>query len=136
MASNPPAARGNGLPQISDETLRELLSVQKQELSLRVKEVERDNAEINLNKSVAQQSIEAQERDRKHDREEQTKRQKTHQNYTLLILLLILGFSCFAMYVGQTAIVIDILKIVLAFAGGMGFQAYKNSRAARDNDEE
>lgn len=128
MASGPPANRNNGLPQLTDETLRELLSVQKQELALRVKEVERDNAEINLNKSVAQQSIEAQERDRKHDREELTKRQKTHQNYTLLILLLILAFSGYAMHIGQTAIVLDILKIIIAFVGGMGFQAYRNHK--------
>lgn len=128
MASGPPANRNNGLPQLTDETLRELLSVQKQELALRVKEIERDNAEINLNKSVAQQSIEAQERDRKHDREELTKRQKTHQNYTLLILLLILVFSGYAMHIGQTAIVLDILKIIIAFVGGMGFQAYRNHK--------
>lgn len=128
MASGPPANRNNNLPQLTDETLRELLSVQKQELALRVKEVERDNAEINLNKSVAQQSIEAQERDRKHDREELTKRQKTHQNYTLLILLLILAFSGYAMHIGQTAIVLDILKIIIAFVGGMGFQAYRNHK--------
>lgn len=128
MASGSPANRNNGLPQLTDETLRELLSVQKQELALRVKEVERDNAEINLNKSVAQQSIEAQERDRKHDREELTKRQKTHQNYTLLILLLILVFSGYAMHIGQTAIVLDILKIIIAFVGGMGFQAYRNNK--------
>lgn len=128
MASGPPANRNNNIPQLTDETLRELLSVQKQELALRVKEVERDNAEINLNKSVAQQSIEAQERDRKHDREELTKRQKTHQNYTLLILLCILAFSGYAMHIGQTAIVLDILKIVIAFVGGMGFQAYKSNK--------
>jgi hypothetical protein len=128
MASGPPTNRNNNPPQLTDETLRELLSVQKQELALRVKEVGRDNAEINLNKSVAQQSIEAQERDRKHDREELTKRQKTHQNYTLLILLLILTFSGYAMHIGQTAIVLDILKIIIAFVGGMGFQAYRNNK--------
>lgn len=129
--NNQPTPRNSQVPQLTEETLRELLSVQKQELALRVKEVERDNAEINLNKSVAQQSIEAQERDRKHDREELTKRQKTHQNYTLLILLLILVFSGYAMHIGQTAIVLDILKIIIAFVGGMGFQAYRNNRNKR-----
>lgn len=48
-------------PPISEDTLRELLSVQKQELQIRLEEVKRDNAEINLNQSIAKQSIEAQE---------------------------------------------------------------------------
>lgn len=136
MANNQPANRNSQSPQLTEETLRELLSVQKQELALRVKEVERDNAEINLNKSVAQQSIEAQERDRKHDREELTKRQKTHQNYTLLILLFILAFSGYAMHIGQTAIVLDILKVIIAFVGGMGFQAYKTNKNKRLSGDE
>jgi cation transport ATPase len=127
MASNPPQQRHN-LPQFSEETLRDLLSVQKQELALRVKEVERDNAEISLNQGIAQHTIEAQERDRQHEREEQTKRQRTFQNFTILVLLIILIFAGFAMWIGQKDLVLDMLKVVVGFVGGMGFQAYKNSK--------
>lgn len=133
MATPPPANRNNGQPQLTDETLRELLAVQKQELTLRLKEVERDNAEINLNKSVAQQSIEAQERDRKHEREEHTKRQKTHQNFILIAIFAVLVFSAYAMYAGQTVLVLDMVKVVIGFVGGMGYAATR--RRKRNEDE-
>lgn len=135
MASQPPASRNNHSPQLSEDTLRELLSVQKQELVLRAKEIERDNAEINLNKSVAQQSIEAQERDRKHEREEITKRQKTHQNFVLIAAIGVLVFSGFAMYIGQSALVLDLVKVIIGFIGGMGYLAFrKHGKYNSDNN--
>lgn len=76
------ANNGNGrnqLPALSDETIKDMLSVQKQELTIRLEEVRRDHAEIGHNQSIAKQSIEAQERDRKHEREEVTKRQQSQQ---------------------------------------------------------
>ena len=116
-----------------EDTLRELLTVQKQELALKLKEVERDNAEINLNKSVAQQSIEAQERDRKHDREEQTKRQKTHQNFVLVAVVAVLAFSGYAMHVGQSALVLDLAKLLFGFVAGMGYATYKSNKQSDDD---
>ena len=134
MASSPQPSRGNGLPQLTDETLRELLALQKQELALRVKEIERDNAEINLNKSVAHQSIDAQERDRKHEREEHTKRQKTHQNFVLLGAVAVLAFSGYAMHVGQAELVLDLAKVVIGFIGGMGYAAVRKKQRNQDDD--
>ena len=134
MASSPPTPRGNGLPQLSEDTLRDLLAVQKQELTIRLKELERDNAEINRNKSVAHQSIEAQERDRKHEREELTKRQKTHQNFVLLAVVVVLVFASVAMYIGEAAIVLDLVKVVIGFVGGMGYASYR--RRSRDDEDE
>lgn len=134
--ANPPATRGgNQPPQLSEETLKNLLDVQKQELVLRLKEIERDNAEINLNKSVAQQSIDAQERDRKHEREEQTKRQRTHQNFVLIAIGCALVFSAFALYVGQAGIVLDLVKVIVGFIGGMGYAAARTYRHRRDDDQ-
>lgn len=135
MASGPPANRSNGVPQLSEDTVRELLSVQKQELSIRLKEIERDNAEIGFNKSVAQQSIDAQERDRKHEREERTKRQKTHQNFVLLAIALVLAFAFGAMYLGHAALVLDIVKVVVGFVGGMGYWAFRQRRSGSGEDD-
>lgn len=126
--NQPPARQGNHLPQLTDETLRELLAVQKQELVLRAKEVERDHAEINHNQSVAKQSIEAQERDRKHEREEQTKRQKTHQNFLLLAIVLALAFAAYCLYTGQAVLVLDLVKVVFGFLGGMGYWAVRQNK--------
>lgn len=130
------AGNNNGqkapLPALTEDTLKELLSVQKQELALRLEEVRRDNAEIAHNQSIAKQSIEAQERDRKHEREEITRRQGSQQRFVTVVVVALLGFSGFALYIGQSALVLDVLKIVAGFAGGMGYQAY---RSAKKNEE-
>ena len=132
MANNQPAHRGNGsLP--SEDTIKELLAVQKQEISLRLKEVERDRDEIDLNKSVAQKSIDAQERDRKHEREEGTKRQKTHQNFVFFVVVALLAFAGFAMYIGKETIVLDLFKVLVGFVGGMGYQAFQNAKRNSDD---
>ena len=127
--------RNGGAQQISEETLRELLSVQKQEIALRLKEVERDSSEISLNKSVAQQSIEAQERDRKHNREEQTRRQQKLYVFILALVCIVLAFAGWAMHEGQAALVLDLVKVVLGFVGGMGLQAYLQRRPQQDSGE-
>lgn len=129
MASGSGNGSGNSkLPALTNETIQELLSVQKQELTIRLEEVRRDNAEITHNQSIAKQSIEAQERDRKHNREEITKRQTGSHRFALLVILAILIFAGYAIYAGQTTLVLDILKAVFAFAGGMGYQAYKTHK--------
>ena len=125
----------NQLPALSEDTLKDLLQVQKQELSIRLEEVRRDNAEISLNQSVAKQSIEAQERDRKHEREEVTKRIKSQQRFAISIVVLILMFIGFALYLGKTEIVMDLAKLAFGFAAGMGYQAYR-SQARKKSDED
>jgi hypothetical protein len=131
------ASNGNNKPQLpalTDDTLKELLSVQKQDIALRLEEVRRDSAEIAHNQSIAKQSIEAQERDRKHEREEVTKRQGSQQRFVALVVLALLAFSGFTIYIGQPSIVLDILKVVVGFAGGMGYQAYRAYKEDRDGE--
>lgn len=125
----------NKLPALTAETIQDFLSVQKQELAIRLAEVNRDNAEITHNQSIAKQSIEAQERDRKHNREEITKRQTRSQWFAFAVVVVILVFSGYSIYSGQTSLVLDILKIVVGFAGGMGYQAYKTYKSNDTDDE-
>ena len=115
---------------ISEDTIRELLAVQKLELEARMEETKRSSIELNANQSLAKQSIEAQERDRKHEREEQTKRQQNVHRFSLIALGLMLAFSGGALYIGQGALVLDIIKIAAGFAAGMGVQAYRSRKLA------
>lgn len=137
MASPPAKRGGSHLPAkpLSEDTIRDFLSVQKQEVELRLKEIERDHAEINFNQSVAQKSIDAQERDRKHAREEQTKRQKTHQNFVLMATVAVLAFACFALYTGNGELIVDLVKVVVGFIGGMGFMALRRKSNGVDDAE-
>lgn len=136
--ANPPAKSGqNGKPlPLSEETLEKLLAVQSQELAIRLKEIERDNAEIGLNKSVAQQSIEAQERDRRHDREEQTKRQGWRHIFVVVLTVIALAFVGYVIHAGHASIVVDLIKVVLGFVGGMGYQAYRQRRNRQEQDDD
>lgn len=131
------ASNGNNqksqLPALTEDTVKDLLQVQKQDIALRLEEVRRDTAEIAHNQSIAKQSIEAQERDRKHEREEVTKRQGSRQLFVGAVVIALLLFSGYAISIGQSNIVLDIMKVVIGFAGGMGYQAY---RAYRDREDE
>lgn len=130
--ANPNSPR-NQLPALTEETLKELLSVQKQDIALRVEEVRRDSVEITHNQSIAKQSIEAQERDRKHDREEVTKRQRSQHIFVIAVLIVLVFFSGYALHIGQSAVVLDLIKVLIGFAGGMGYQAYKSSKERNDD---
>lgn len=123
------------LPAISDESVQKFLQLQQHEIALRMEEVRRDNAEISHNQSIAKQSIEAQERDRQNERKEITLRQKNQHKFSILIVASVLLFAGYAIYAGQTALVLDIIKVIVAFAGGMGYQAYKSSKQ-RDADHD
>lgn len=46
-----------GLPALTEDTIRELLAVQKQELALRLEEVTRDKADIAHSQSIANFSV-------------------------------------------------------------------------------
>lgn len=122
----------NQVPQITNETMQEFLSLQKGELAIRLEEVKRDQAEISHNQSIAKQSIDAQERDRKHEREEVTKRQKSGQWFILGTILVLVVFAGYALSIGESELVLDVIKILVAFAGGMGYQAYRQHKNLPD----
>lgn len=116
----------------SEETLNRYLTVQEQRLALELKQADIALRELDHNQKIADKSIEAQERDRKHGREEISKRLKSSQRFAIVVVLLMLAFAGYAIHAGQTALVMDIIKVVVAFAGGMGFQAYRDRRQADD----
>lgn len=128
MANNNTNNTRTQLPALTNETIQDLLSVQKHELTIRLEEVKRDQAEISHNQSVAKQSIDAQERDRKHEREEVTKRQKSNQWFIWGTIVILVVFAGYALSVGESALVLDIIKVLVAFGGGMGFQAYRTHK--------
>lgn len=120
----------------SDETLNRYLAVQEQRLALEIKQADIQLRELDHNQKIADKSIEAQERDRKHSREEVSKRLKSSQQFSIAIVVLLLLFACYAIYAEQTALVMDLVKVIVAFAGGMGYQAYRDKRRSEDESED
>lgn len=117
------------------ETLDRFLSLQEQRLALDLKQADIALRELDHNQKLADKSIDAQERDRRHDREETSARQLRTLCFAGIIVFLILVFAGYCIHAGQTALVMDIIKVVVAFAGGMGFQAYR-ARNDRPDDAE
>jgi len=128
------SARGQALPQVSDATIQRMLSIQEQKLSLEIKQTEIALRELDHNQKIADTSIAAQERDRKHEREELTKRQTGHQWFVFATVVVFVVFSSGALYLGKENIVMDILKLLAGFAGGMGYQAYRTKK--KEEEEE
>ncbi len=126
VASQPP----------SEETLNRYLTVQEQRLTLELKQADIALRELDHNQKIADKSIEAQERDRKHAREEVSKRLKGSQRFSVAVVVLLLVFAGYAIHAGQTTLVMDIIKVVVAFAGGMGFQAYRDRRQTDDSADD
>lgn len=125
----------NNLPALTNETIGELIAVQKQQLTIRLEEIRLESAELGHNQSIAKQSIETHERDRKHNREEITKRQQSTQWFAGAVVVAMLVFSGYAVSAGQTALVVDLIKIIAGFAGGMGFQAYRSYKKPESEED-
>lgn len=111
-----------------EKSLERFLAVQERRIALELKQNELALRELDHNQKLADKSIDAQERDRRHAREDATLRQRRTQRFALLIVLLVFIFAGYCIHVGQTALVMDVVKVVVAFAGGMGFQAYRANR--------
>lgn len=121
--------------QPTQETLDRYLTVQEQRLALELKQADIALRELDHNQKLADKSIDAQERDRRHDREETSTRQRRTQRFALIIVFFILVFAGYCIHAGQTMLVMDIIKVVVAFAGGMGFQAYRARNHKSDDAE-
>lgn len=138
MSAKPPGGNGRAVAAQppSEETLNRYLTVQEQRLALELKQADIALRELDHNQKIADKSIEAQERDRKHSREEVSRRLKGSQRFSSIIVVMLLGFAGYAIHAGQTALVMDIIKVVVAFAGGMGYQAYRDRRQADDGPDD
>ncbi len=136
MSSNNGRKPSVSAVQPTQETLDRYLAVQEQRLALELKQADIALRELDHNQKLADKSIDAQERDRRHEREETSTRQRRTQRFALIIVFFILMFAAYCIHAGQTTLVMDIIKVVVAFAGGMGFQAYRSRNHDKSDDHE
>ena len=81
--------------QPTQETLDRYLAVQEQRLALELKQADIALRELDHNQKLADKSIDAQERDRRHEREETSTRQRRTQRFALIIVFFILMFAAY-----------------------------------------
>lgn len=104
-------------------------------MAVELKQSEIALKELEHNQKVADKSIDAQAEDRKDERRTSLKRTNAYLLFGGVALVLLLGFSVYALHVGKEAILLDVLKVLMGFVGGWGASALWGNRKLPDTDE-
>ncbi|MEN6538909.1 MAG: hypothetical protein ABFC67_04790 [Mizugakiibacter sp.] len=124
-----------GGPPTDPKWLEQLVENQKQEIALKANELELEKQRDNNNLSWARESLAAQERDRKHERECQRDKQKDRQRFVLFLLGIIAAVVLVALWLGKDAVATEIAKaVVFVAAGSIGGYGYARSKAEPSAD--
>ncbi len=108
------------LPPLSDATIQRMLAVQEQKIAVELKQAEVSLREIEHNQRLADKSIEAQAADRKDERAVEKAMHLHRLVFVGIVVLVIVGFILAALLMNKDALVLDIVKVLLGFAGGWG----------------
>jgi short subunit fatty acids transporter len=100
------------------------LAVRSQELALHAKQDETRRLEIDRNAEYAHASLAAQERDLQDQRKQYNHMLKSRYWFIMLVLVIMCLFGGYAIQAGAKDLLIEIMKIGLAFAAG-GFGGYQ-----------
>jgi hypothetical protein len=128
MAQNSRPPANHNTPPLSEETVREIIALQRNELTIKQKELEARAEEmrfrgrhIDHERDLAKTSIEAQERDRAGERKHA---QTLHIVYAIVgsvITLAVIVLLALIIQEGHAEQVIDVLKMMVS--GGVGLAA-------------
>lgn len=125
--------------QISEETLKSLLAVQSQDLSLRSKELDLRAREMEQNSAHAEKILHAQERDREAERSHQRRMSRGRLILGGVVVLILAGLIMAGMAMNKDALVKDIIQIfgsaALGALGGYGVGIRKRG-APEDSQEQ
>lgn len=124
VGPKPPAKSAQPpLPQLSDETVRDLIETQRAKIGLEMKQAEITLRELDHNQKIADKSIEAQIEDRKGERElaYSLNRQKTW--LVAGIVAAVLVFVIAAMFMDKDQLALDVFKVLMGAIGGWGARA-------------
>ena len=118
-------------PDVSDETLAELVSVQREEVEVRREEAELSRRELEANKEHALKALDAQREDRDKFWDHQERVHKRGTWVAVLVIILVPAFLGALLYMGHEDFALELVKIALY--GGSGYAA---GRAANGSESE
>lgn len=116
-----PSQNNNALAPVSQSAINKFLDNQAKELELKSQELMLRKSEIDNNQAYSLKALEAQKEDRRETRETYTLVMKWRSIVYSLCFVIILIFCGYAIYMGESQIIMEVLKISLpALATGVG----------------
>ncbi|MDN4061286.1 hypothetical protein QPK31_23995 [Massilia sp. YIM B02769] len=114
--------------------LQGMVEVQSKDTEVRRMELEVRSKEIASNERIALKSIEAQERSQVDGREKYNRHLTNKYVYISVMALIIGGFAMAMVAYGAKDVIIEALKLALAFGGG-AFGGYHAGKSKKSEDE-
>ena len=112
-----------------------MLATQEAKIALEIKQAEIALRELDHNQKIADKSIDAQAADRKDARLVEKSMQLHKLVFGTVVCAMVIAFVLMALHMDKDALVLDVVKVVLGFVGGLGAAAiWRNKR--NPNDEE
>jgi hypothetical protein len=118
---------------LSEETVKDMVALQKADLEVRSKELDIRLHEMQSNAKTAESMIGAQERDREAQRVHVQKTNFHRLFFWGFIVLAITTLVILGMYLGRDALILDLTKIAAGILAGYGVG---RTQAAKSNDSD
>lgn len=120
------------------DVFEKFLEVQGKEIEIRAQEVEVKKLEIKAGYRFSRASVEAQERDLKHQREESRSKRRDHLWFSVFALALLAALLIYMLQTGKDELAKEILKalVFISAGGASGFFAGKASERKKQAADE
>lgn len=119
-ADHPPEATAVGAKQLDLAFAREFLEVNRKEIELRSQELGLRKEQQTQAHELSITSLRGQGTDRQDERIHQRKVAQQYLVFASVLVLALLGFALVAMGMGREAVVMEALKLLAPFIGGLG----------------
>lgn len=129
-------SNGSAPPQLTDDTVRQLIAQQAAETQLRSQELAIRKAELDYQSKHASDILGAQERDREKERAHSRALQLQKSIFWGAVAALLIAFACLGMYFNKDSLVRDVLQIILSgLVGAFGGYGYARTHPPKKTDD-
>ena len=109
----------NDIASFSEETVVQMMELQKEELRVKAMELEQRKREDQHSFDFAQKTLELQKEDRHESRIKFAERLKVRYVFVIIVLLIVLGFFGYALHIGQGELVSTLIEKAMYYAAGV-----------------
>jgi hypothetical protein len=121
---NMPVPANGDAKQLDLAFAREFLDVNRKEIELRSQELSLRKDQQSQSHELSLTSLKEQGADRREDRAHQRAMMMQYLIFAGLVVVVLLGFALAAMWMNREAVVMEALKLLAPFVGGLGAGAF------------